>query len=241
MRDALMTVRAMDLQLRRESALRAPVMPQALTYERGGQSQLLTPLLKRLPLSVPVDLNIRATIIRLLAARGPRAVLRRVRAVIVDAFQGVFGGGTPADIAQKCLKRLSPLLAYRDATAPIVTEVCGVAIQAARLDRLPRFVLGRLRLSIRRVTLKMLRSHRRGMFTGGAAAGRGISACHGIEILHCLHAAVAATAHIGLGLLRGGFADHREAMKALTDGRWRPFHLSNYMGNVTLTRVRQDA
>ena len=65
------------------------------------------------------------SIVRLLEPRRPAAILRRVRAVVVDTIKGIIRRGSRAHIGEKRFETDQPARAYPDAT-PSVTMPLGV-------------------------------------------------------------------------------------------------------------------
>jgi hypothetical protein len=79
--------------------------------------------------------------------RGPSAIRRRVRAVIVDAIKGVVARWARPHVGVEPLKRL-PLGTHGDAPSAIVLEVGMLPICAARPHLAPRLVFGGVREAV---------------------------------------------------------------------------------------------
>lgn len=91
-----------------------------------------------------------APVIRLFITGGPFAVFRRIRAIVIYAFDGVFGAGACAHISQKVLERVPALTDRNTATAVIrVGESIRVVTSGAHC--LPDVVFGRAGSSVRAI------------------------------------------------------------------------------------------
>lgn len=95
------------------------------------------------PLSVDIDVDVPAGVIRLLPTRGPSAIGWLVVAVIVDAIQRVIRRRSLTHVEQECRVGLLPSLAHRNASASIVWPRRNLWIEAAADDVAPDSVLRR--------------------------------------------------------------------------------------------------
>lgn len=85
-----------------------------------------------------------SSIVRLLLCGRPAAIGLVVMAAVVDAIQGMIGGGTRTHVFEKCHKRCAPARADCDASAAVVLEHWRVGIFAALHHAFPRLIFTRL-------------------------------------------------------------------------------------------------
>lgn len=102
---------------------------------------------KRLDYSIVQDADCAALIVLLLFRRGPFAVFRRVRSIIVDAFDAVTWSRSHPYISYEVIERF-PSSAYAYTATAIVFEVFIQWVLAAVSHALPRSVFGTIRKSM---------------------------------------------------------------------------------------------
>lgn len=79
----------------------------------------------------------RASILVLLQARRPSAILRRVRAVVVDAINGQIGGWARPHVAIERLEAGGPRVADRYTSPAVALEVLALRVKATVLNASP--------------------------------------------------------------------------------------------------------
>ncbi len=94
--------------------------------------------------SLVCDLPRGARIVHLLETCNPVTVLWRIWASVVDAIKAVAFRGSASHVGQKCLERIRPALADRDATPAVVGIDLSVGIIASGLHTGPDSILVRL-------------------------------------------------------------------------------------------------
>lgn len=97
---------------------------------------------------MPAAIAFGASIPCLLARRRPAAILRRVRAVIVDAINRVARRWAWSHIGEEVLKAAEPSRADRDTSAAVAGVVTAPGIETAILDSTPRLEFARLGLPV---------------------------------------------------------------------------------------------
>ncbi len=90
--------------------------------------------------SVPTDELGRAFIVRLIDARGPAAILRRVRAVVVVSLNGVLRRGARPHVVQERREIVAPPVAHADATTSVVLVEGPLRVVTPLLNQSPHIV-----------------------------------------------------------------------------------------------------
>ena len=98
-------------------------------------------------LSVPCDDHVGTAIAGLLCGRGPSAILRRVRTIIIDAIQLMFGSGACAHVGEKVIEQ-SPSVTDRNPACSIVYVPFIARIKASGFHGTPDVILRRICLSM---------------------------------------------------------------------------------------------
>lgn len=122
---------------------------------------------------------------------GPSAVVRRIRAVVVDAVKRMAAGRAASHVGQKRLKRVTPPIAYANTATAIALVVAVAGIGASRFHALPNLVLG-CRLALRALAVCFVRPAL-AMFTTQTAAPHRFASAQIPGPDRDLSAAVAAT------------------------------------------------
>lgn len=94
---------------------------------------------------------IASPVLGLLTARGPSAIIRRVRSVVVNAIQGVTPRRSRPHISQKGCEVNAPSFAHDNAAPAVIRERSVSVTKAAPLRSSPRRVFGRTALAVRGV------------------------------------------------------------------------------------------
>lgn len=127
-----------------QSLLKRPAESESLIQRAGRNPDARSPLRFRQRLAAKSDASVRAFIDGLLGERGPDAVLRRVRAVVVFAFERVIRRRPPAHIRDEHCEVIAPLVAHADAALPVTCKPLRLRIMAAILSGFPYGVFGRV-------------------------------------------------------------------------------------------------
>lgn len=115
----------------RQGGLNAPATLQAKADHARSGSDVLRPFARGSGSSVERDGGVGARVLALFASCGPAAIVRRVRAVVVDALNRVLVGWSWPHIGQKSLKAIEPSSAHGDASAAVVLEPFVTGVYAA--------------------------------------------------------------------------------------------------------------
>lgn len=94
--------------------------------------------------------RLRSLVPVLFTARRPFAIIRRVRAVVVDAIDRMFGTGAWTHVLSKVGEGMQPTIADSNASAAIVGVMWRARIQAAVFHRAPTAVFQRIRAAVPR-------------------------------------------------------------------------------------------
>lgn len=104
----------------RQRTFNCPAAGQSRSQCQRGDADLSAPISQRFSFSCILKHPITSSVVGLLDARGPLAILRRIVSVGVSAIQGVLVRWTRPHIIQEVLERLRPSLAHSDSSATIV-------------------------------------------------------------------------------------------------------------------------
>lgn len=126
----------------RKSAVDAPSSIESIAQYGLMDTDAHRPCLQKHSLSAPLDPFVTALVGGLLFHRGPSAVFRRVWAIVVDAFDGIFITRTPAHVSDKCLKSNQPSIAHQDSSSAIVLKGLLAFIRASLPSAGPYSVFG---------------------------------------------------------------------------------------------------
>lgn len=107
------------------------------------------PFFERLRSAVVRQIHVGALVGSLLAASGPTAILWRVRAVVVYAFDRVMGGRSSAHVPDKRREAVPPFLTHHDATRAVPDVALDARVVTAIFGRTPDAVLRRTGQSVR--------------------------------------------------------------------------------------------
>ena len=118
--------------------LGAPSVGDSVRDSVGGDAALLAPFRNCQGPAVECHSAISSPVHALLPARRPSAILRRVRAVIVDPVETMLRRRTRAHVAIKRGEPLPPFLAHPNPARPVIREASRVRVMAAIPRRLPR-------------------------------------------------------------------------------------------------------
>ena len=133
-----------------------PSAKQSLVDQIAVSAKFIAPLLDGLSLSVHCDEPIGSRVVRLLFARRPAAVLRRVIAVNVDADDCATGRSAP-HVVSKRAEGLAPSVADFD-SAPAISGIAVVGrVATATQHVLPGFIFSRPISAVVRMALHLRR------------------------------------------------------------------------------------
>lgn len=147
-----MTIR---YRLRHSAGVR-PSTAEALGYQVRASADAAAPLSHRQPLAVVLDKSVAAAIARLGRLVRPDAVLGRVRAGVVFAFQAVRSARSLSHVGKEGLETISPSVRHRDAATSISRKLWEFAVVASALRSVPRSVFGSLGHPVRAVDTHVL-------------------------------------------------------------------------------------
>lgn len=127
-----------------QSLLKRPAESESFIQRAGRNPGARGPLRFSQRLAAKSDASVRTFVDGLLGERCPDAVLRRVRAVVVFAFERVIGRRPPAHIRDERCEAVAPLVAHADAALPVTGKPLRLRIMAAIFSGFPYGVFGRV-------------------------------------------------------------------------------------------------
>jgi len=127
------------------------VAPEMILEPCIAYVEIPRPLRHRLAFVLKFYPAIIGSIVLLLDASGPAAIIRRVVAFAIDSIDAVFRRGASSHVGQEVTVRLQPSVADFDALRSIACEVIVGWAQASRLDTDPCAIFGRLPFSARSI------------------------------------------------------------------------------------------
>jgi len=128
-----------------------PSHPQSASYPFAWVSSYLDPFHHRSGDSIKSQINCIASIIVLGLAVCPATIARVIIPFIVDPVKRItthLCGRSPTHIFKKCLERIAPSIADRNASAAIKSICCSVLIVATTLHSGPRSIFNRTSVAV---------------------------------------------------------------------------------------------
>lgn len=96
-----------------------PAALQSLMERRLRDADSPRPVLDHQALAVEFQPAVGSRVAHLFGARRPSHIARLIAAFVIDAIERMLPSRTFANVAQECLKRISPRVAHRDAASAI--------------------------------------------------------------------------------------------------------------------------
>ncbi len=121
----------------------APSDPKPMRKAIDGYTDMVGPFFKGFTFSVMRDVSAACRMLVLLLACGPSAVVKFVVAIVINAVNRVLWSWSRPHIIKKRLKRVSPLVAHRDASPAIMTISGVVRVATSKFHALPGTILVR--------------------------------------------------------------------------------------------------
>lgn len=126
-----------SLDWRSQCLLYGPSFSDSRVNATGWKSQLVCPLLYCQSFAAKLKIMIVSSITRLLCYCGPSAVIRRIAKIVVNSVNAIFGSRARPHIGIEILKAVSPSLAYRNASIPIIFIRVLIGVFASRNNGTP--------------------------------------------------------------------------------------------------------